>query len=242
MRAIYVKDLLGKPLQQGEKYILDGENANHLAKVLRTRTNDSILLLDGNGSKYLSNVIKIEKREVVVEVQTIELVQRKYNIELALGTPKRTAFEQILTVATESGYHTIIPLISEFSQKISLSQKRDNRLILSATNQSNNPFLMRRSDPISINLFDFDKYDHVFYFCSHDRLSNQACLNLSSSQLGERKILIVIGPEAGFSENEERKMLALKNIELVHLATPILRSPTAVSASMGYLMGLIQAR
>ena len=47
---------------------------------------------------------------------------------------------------------------------------------------------------------------------------------------------ILIGPEAGFSALEELDILSKSNVFSIHLPTPILRAPTAVASSIGYLL------
>ena len=82
---------------------------------------------------------------------------------------------------------------------------------------------------------EFSQYDFspivtpLYFFNSKDNQSGKV-----EKISGPRTILI--GPEGGFSASEEARIMDLPNAFSIHLPTPILRAPTAVASSIGYLL------
>ncbi len=66
--------------------------------------------------------------------------------------------------------------------------------------------------------------------------SRPTSLNFKMESPLASQTIILIGPEGGFSEAEEAKIMAYKKAKIVHLPTPIMRAPTAVATSIGYLL------
>ena len=56
---------------------------------------------------------------------------------------------------------------------------------------------------------------------------------------GFKKALVVIGPEGGFSPEEESFLGDEQKTTIINLPTPILRAPHALSAAVGFLLGCL---
>jgi RsmE family RNA methyltransferase len=88
-----------------------------------------------------------------------------------------------------------------------------------------------------------DQYDLVLGLMEAKRgtsFTSSSLLSLPRESFAGRKTprtLIVIGPEGGFSPEESQTLLELKNGRALHLPTPILRTQTALIASVGYILG-----
>ena len=157
-------------------------------------------------------------------------------VDLAFCIPKKSACDEILKIATELGINQIYPVQSDFSSRYPFNNERVEKLIESALIQSNNPFFPKFNEIISFNEFEslFEGYDRVFVFSSKDKVQT------SRKKIGSfKKGLVIIGPEGGFSPSEERFLEGgSKNIK-IHLSTPILRAPHALSVAVGFLMGCL---
>jgi len=83
-------------------------------------------------------------------------------------------------------------------------------------------------------LEDFLKksFDKLVYFSSVQGSNNE---ENKYYNIGETCILI--GPEAGLSEEEEKLVKEMTNSEIINLPTNIMRAPTAVSFCLGYILG-----
>lgn len=228
MRAIFYPFL--KENTSNTIFVAD-ESAKHL-HVVRVQLGEKILVLNGSGLKALTRVTGISKNQIELSVDSLtdltEDSKSNHKISLAIGNPKKEAFEDILKIAVELGVQNIYPLTSEFSQYDYLPSERVQRILESALIQSNNPILPIIHSQVSLDLFLSNLNSPLYFFnCRLDCGKND---NIS----GEK--IILIGPEGGFSVREEANILAKSNVFAIHLPTPILRAPTAVASSIGYLL------
>ncbi len=236
MRAIFERE---KKLEVGSCLVISDERAHHL-NVVRTKTDDMILVLDGVGRKAFTKVVSITKKEIHLHIDEIQEEHKTSKAALFVSVPKKDAFEDILKNATECGFTDIYPLTTNFSQYIFENNERVNKIIESAMIQSNNLFrpLIHDQKELKDFLKDPDiKFTSTFLFTSFEQKPFSAIkreLNLNSWG-------VFIGPEAGFSNEEEGLIISSKFEPIVvHLPTPILRAPTAVAVSVGYVIGLQQ--
>ncbi len=214
-----------------------GKPYQHLVKVVRIKIGDSVLIFDGHGKIFETVVYNIKNKEADLQVKKIIEKEKSYFIDLAIGIVKRDALESIIKIGVELGFSQIIPLKTEYSQSHFLKRDRVTRLSESALIQSNNCFLPIFREIILIDQIDFTYYDEIFYFTSNFNLRVD---QQNKSELANKK-LIIVGPEGGLSDEEESYLLEInkinKNIKFINLPTPILRSPTAIAAAMGFIMG-----
>lgn len=225
MRAIFYPFLKENDLKS---IFVTDESAKHLL-VVRIRLEEEVLVLNGNGLKALTKVKGISKNQIELSVDSIEESKATHEISLAISIPKKEAFEDILKMAAELGVRDIYPLISEFSQYHYLPSERVHRILESAVIQSNNPFLPTIHPQTDLNLFLKDLNSPLYFFNSRPNIAGK-----------DKKIpgakTVLIGPEGGFSAREENCILTKPNAFSIHLPTPILRAPTAVASSIGYLL------
>ena len=226
MRAVFC-DL--KESAVGEVVIISGDRAHHL-QVVRVKIDEEVLVLNGMGQRFFSKVIEVTKKEVVLKILKIESLVPLHQINLAIALPKKDAFEDILRISVELGIGHIYPLSSEFSQYQYAPSERIDRLLESALVQSNNLYLPQIAKQTQLNDYINQLSGSLVYF-SASPAPLVGTIDTSS------EITVLIGPEAGFSAREEEQIQASKNIKIIHLPTPILRAPTAVATSVGYLLG-----
>lgn len=234
MRAIFENQ---NELEQGKTLIIGDERAHHL-NVVRTKITDEVLVLNGKGSRAIAKVILISKKEVQLEIKEIHFVEAKNHGVLFLAVPKKDAFEDILKIATECGFSEIFPLTTKYSQYVYEENDRTNKIIESAMVQSNNLYRPQIHSQMSLQEF-LEKSElslsHTFLFTSFglDQLPNKDEIS-KITNWG-----VFIGPEAGFSEDEEKEILNSRFVPMgIHLPLPIMRAPTAVAVSAGYIAGI----
>jgi len=228
MRAIFhpFEDIAGSIL-------INDEQAKHLL-VVRIKSGEEVLVLNGNGRKAFTTVGVITRNSVELLVSKVETENRKHSIHLAIAVPKKDAFEDILKIAVEMGVKSIQPLTSDFSQYEYVPGDRFNRILESALIQSNNAFLPEILPQIALESFLTNNKHELYFFDSRPNPNK-----VSAGSTKEKVVLI--GPEGGFSEKEASQILALQDVFSIHLPTPIQRAPTAVASSIGYLLGIARS-
>jgi 16S rRNA (uracil1498-N3)-methyltransferase len=225
MRSHFLSDLIPK-----DHYFFEVDDTlHHLLRVVRLQKGEDLLLINGKGLKVLTLVEEISKKELKLTTKTIINAIRPYNIDLALGMPKRDALELCLKQATELGFENIYLLKSDFSQIKYPEKDRSEKLLIAAAEQSNASYLPSLSfeDWKSI---PWSNYQEILVLDSQSQASS-----LPSFAKDTRKLLIV-GPEGGFSSGELDYLFSKKEIKIINLPTPILRTPTAVAVGAGLLI------
>jgi 16S rRNA (uracil1498-N3)-methyltransferase len=221
MRAAYVQDLKSKPT-----YALAGDLLHHLVNVVRLEAGEELLLLDGKGLKVLTRVERITKKEIALTMVSDSIEERRFSIDVAIGIPKREALELCLKQATELGVRNIYLVRGAFSQMRVPEVDRLRKLLVSALEQSNAPYL---PELIETNWALLPDLPGIF-------LDSQGTSMAQSSLKTPREVLLIVGPEGGLSPEELALLRGRTNLEAITLPTPILRTPTALSVGAGMLL------
>lgn len=247
MRAIVVDSFQKKFKSVDSVYVIDGDNAHHLINVVRVKTTEKILIFDGNGQTFECKIEKVSKKDITVVVTNVVVETSKHMIDILVSPPKKDAFSEIIKNATELGIRNLFLLESQFAQineQTMLKKERIDRLIESAMQQSNNPFFLTvhsefkkiHKDKSTLLESFFDSYKYIFYFSSQTHMQSNG-LGYQFSQ--DDKVLLIIGPEGGFSNEEESVLSRHKNVKTLHLPSYILRSENAVLACAGYTLSFL---
>ena len=144
--------------------------------------------------------------------------------------------EIILQKATELGVSRITPIISERTEVKELNYERALKIVIEATEQSNqlNPPEVSKV----IKLKDFlEKLDSGAKFLFADVNSQN---NLQKKDVeGETLKIILIGPEGDFSPSERESIFAKANTTSFSISKNILRSDTAVISAISLVNFII---
>jgi 16S rRNA (uracil1498-N3)-methyltransferase len=225
MRAHWIKSLASQ-----ENYILRDEAFHHLVHVTRLEEGEELLLLDGAGFFVTTIVEHISKKELHLKMRTEFRKDRQYQFDLALAMPKREALDLCIKEATELGFRNIYLIRSDYSQTRMPEAERIEKLLVSALEQSNAPFL---PEVIKANWQEipWGTYAEALLMDSQTKIANK---NHAHSLTAPR--LLIVGPEGGFSPQELTYLHAEERVKVVNLPTPILRTPTALATGAGILI------
>lgn len=225
MRASFQKNL---SIQ--ENYLINGDAAHHLINVVRVELNEEILLLNGKGLSVKTKVTSLAKKELGLTKLEHAEVSRRFNMDLALGIPKKEALELSLKQAVELGFRKIYLIRSQYSQTRLPEADRLENLLVSALEQSNSGFL---PELISIDWSDIPTADYAEILM----MDSQSKTGQSEPLKSTDKRLLVVGPEGGFSSEEIILLHNWPKVRVLNLPTPILRTPTAVATGAGIILG-----
>lgn len=224
MRASYQKDLVVQ-----ENYLLKGESAHHLLNVARVEQDEEILLLNGRGLHVKTKVSSLSKRELGLTLISHNEIELKYTMDLVLGIPKKEALELSLKEAVELGFRKVFLVRSQYSQTRLPEPERLESLLISALEQSNSAF-MPEIILSSWSEVPTSDYAEVLMMDSQNQTQGRPT-NLRGPRL------LIVGPEGGFSPEELSLLHLWPKIQILNLPTPILRTPTAVAAGAGIIIG-----
>ena len=94
-----------------------GQDATHIAKVLRTQVGDSLTLCDGEGYDFLSAVVSVSKDCVLLRITDTFpcLAEPQISVTLFQGLPKQGKMDYIIEKCTELGIRRIVPVSAKRS-------------------------------------------------------------------------------------------------------------------------------
>ena len=184
---------------------LSEEESAHCVRVLRYDRGDEILLTDGRGTTYHARITNPHPRHCEFEIISQEKQEKTHNIYLHVAiapTKNIERLEWMVEKCTEIGVDEITPLLCRFSERKNLRNDRLEKIILSAAKQSLTPYLPKLNE-----LTDFatlmqqyggnDELDKYIAHCYKDEKRE-----LKDALRKGRDVLILIGPEGDFSEQE----------------------------------------
>lgn len=224
MRSHWLSDLTIQ-----DEYRLAGDSLHHLVHVVRIELDETLLLQNGHGLFVETKVNGINKKELSLSYLKHYEKERSFEYDLILAMPKKDALDLCFKEATELGIRNIILVKSEYSQGRVPDDDRLEKLLVSALEQSNAPYL----PVVSVSNWQeirWESYRDVTLLDSQSPSSE----DYEEKELSPRAL--VIGPEGGFSQGEIEFLHSIKNLKVVNLPTPILRTPTAVATGVGILL------
>ncbi len=104
-------------LQSGSVLELPRETGAHLAKVLRARSGDAVVLFNGDGREFTGAIEKVQGSRVSASIGAARSIDRESPFQLTLVqcVPRGDRMDFIVQKATELGVVRIVPVLSQRS-------------------------------------------------------------------------------------------------------------------------------
>ena len=226
-------------LQAGARVELEPGQAHYIARVLRMRAGDALILFNGAGGQYPATLEAVGKNAVAVTIGEFEPVERESPLALHLGIAisRGDRMDWVVQKATELGVYAITPLLSERTE-VKLKGEREARklrhwqqIATSACEQCG-----RNRLPVVHPLQPLQDW------CQRVEADARLVLDpaAESSDPGAAapaSIALLVGPEGGFSA-AEIAAAATAGFHSLQLGPRVLRTETAPLAAIS----LLQAR
>ncbi len=223
----------------GETLTLKGGDAHKIVDVLRKRSGDSIEIIDSAAQRFAAT-LEIEGRDVRARLNERHALPKNQPLEItvAQGLPKGQKMDFVVEKLTELGVAAIIPLYSEHTIVTGAnSSKLDRwrRLAKTAAAQCGRDRIPEIAEPRAFEklIESFSSYDAVLFPWE---LAEQESLRDTLPKLvnGVQRILVVIGPEGGFS-HAEAEAAQRAGARTISLGPRILRTETAALVAVALL-------
>lgn len=234
---------------EGEEGFLPSSEAHHAVRVLRKREGDLIKLIDGKGKEFRGKILEInwKKRTPVVRVRIEEILrveeEPRYNVLALIPHLKGDLTEFLIEKGTELGvtsfliYHSerTIARSQEFRvepllEKAISSLKQSGRLLLPEITYAGELRDYLRSLEIS---------GEEVRVLAHQTGSDPVFeIFKDITERGVQKILLAIGPEGDFTE-EELRLFQERAFKFLKLGPYILRAETAFCVLCGLTSTLL---
>jgi 16S rRNA (uracil1498-N3)-methyltransferase len=227
---------------------LPRETASHLAKVLRARSGDSIILFRGDGREYLGSVESVRGSRVTASVGNGADVDREspFAITLVQCVPRGDRMDFIVQKATELGVTRIVPVLSQRSVvRLDAAQAESKAahwraVVVNACEQCgrNRLPIIEAPAPL-IDHLGSDAYlasvaaagdgPRIARFVLEPEVDAAA-----APRAPETAAQIAVGPEGGF-DDEELEAFRIAGFMRLRLGPRILRTETAAIAALTWL-------
>ena len=230
-----------KDIKNNKITITDKDNFHHIAKVMRAQNGETLLLVDENQTCYQTVIENIDSKTITTKVVQTSKSNHIINLQLYLAQSilKTDAQNFVIQKATELGIKGIIPFVSDncVIKEAVVDSKIDKwqKIACEAVKQCERtdfPTIGKRSTLADIlNSPDYDIKIACVERCTDSSL--KSCLqNIKTKGYKDKKIIVIIGPEGGFSAAEIKLLQKAENIHKVSLGKLILRAETAVITAL----------
>lgn len=206
-------------------FSLNEEESKHCIKVLRLKCGDEIVINDGKGAFYFTEIISDNAKKCTVQIKSKQEVEKttSVNIHIAIAPTKNIdRFEWFLEKTTEIGIDEITPILCERSERKDIKIERVEKIVISAMKQSLKAHLPKLNSLTSFSTLVKTPFDGEKYIAH----CNNATENLVEIYKKGTNTLILIGPEGDFSE-KEIKLAKENNFKEISLGKSRLRTETA---------------
>ena len=222
------------------KGTISGDDAKHIAKVLRMHVGEKLVACDCQGFDYDCVIDSLTDKEVELSVERKYPSETEPSVRVTLyqAMPKSDKMELIIQKAVELGVSAIVPVQTKRcvsrpdAKSMAKKLERYNRIALEAAKQCG-----RGRIPQVLPMLDFadaikamkeDQRAFLFY-------ENSTSSFRKELEQGVNSVSIMVGAEGGFEEEEVQKALDL-GIASLSLGKRILRCETAPLAALSIIM------
>ena len=218
--------------------INDVENYRHIAKALRARVGENLLLIDDNQIQYETKISQITSGEIICQIEKSYPSKRDLDFDLYLAQcPLRSDAQlTIMEKATELGVRAVYPVITDNCalNKSVLEKKHEKwqKVMFEASKQCERAKVPTCYEPTTLENVLENKFDKILVLAERStEISFKEFLRKNPIKKGE-KVLTIIGPEGGFSQ-AEFEYFKSKSLPLISLGDLILKAETAVIVTLG---------
>ena len=211
-------------------------------QVLRMAPGDPLELFDGKGGVFRATLASLDKRRAHASIGRHDPVEVElpFALTLAQGLPEGSKMDWIVEKAVELGVHALQPLAAQRSVVRLAGERADKRrahweaIVASASEQCGRNRLAQVAP-----LESFERWVAAPSPAARILLSPRGTQSMAAwaATVAPQDVVLMVGPEGGFSREEED--LALANGALALTMGPrVLRTETAGLAALAALSAL----
>ncbi len=232
-----------KPIADEDEIVVRGSAAHHLATVLRVKRGEQIEVRDGFGSAWMGEVIGRSRDGISVRKLRHQgrSNESPLSLTLALAYGRSDRMELVLRQATELGVVRVVPFRAARSQYGLRDEQLEQRILrwcrisgeaLRQSGRTNLPIIEPLPDVESL-LAKIPEWGCMGADClrilAWEEERQQGLLSLWREYPHSTKVVVVIGPEGGFSR-AEAGLFSAAGFFSVSLGPRTLRLETAATA------------
>ncbi|MBI0155530.1 16S rRNA (uracil(1498)-N(3))-methyltransferase [Gilliamella sp. M0364] len=216
-------------INQNSLITLDDNAFNHLIRVLRMKTGESITLFDGSNQITPAVIHEVNKKTVIVKTTNSVLDNRESPLNIHLGQviSRGDKMEFTIQKSVELGVNTITPLLSERcgvkldQDRLEKKVQQWQKIVISACEQCGRNIIPSINPVMKLETWCANLTDSLKL-----NLHPKAEQGINQLPCDNNNISLLIGPEGGLS-NEEISMTHQYQFTDILLGPRVLRTETA---------------
>jgi len=219
------------PLQAGTAVSLPDGQSKYLLRVMRLTEGAQIRAFNGQDGEWTCRLsVEGKRASLVPEAKTRDQVGSA-DLTLLFAPIKKARTDFIVEKATELGVSVLQPVFTDYTQSHRIRPDRMHLLSIEAAEQTERMDLptVHEGQALSKILSSWDATVPLIY-C--DEGGGAAPLASYVDHLAGKAAGILVGPEGGFSPNEQKTLRALDFVIPITLGPRILRAETAVVSAL----------
>lgn len=233
--------------QPDDRVALSPEESHHAARVLRLERGAHVRLTDGAGALFTGRIETITPKQTIVWIEAkLPDTNLQSQIMLAQGLLKGEKMEFVIQKAAELGAHTLIPFTSSRTvaewKGEAKKLERWRKIAEAASKQCGRATHLQVREPLPFKKLLEEGADAKILFWEEERNApGMASRRGAWPSAPTERILLVIGPEGGFSQQEVEEAKSQHCLVLT-LGSLTLRAETAavtVLSILQYELGTI---
>jgi 16S rRNA (uracil1498-N3)-methyltransferase len=227
-----------QPLAAGQQLELPADVAHHI-NVVRMEPGDTLTLFNGDGGEYTAVLTEVQKKKAWAEIKVFDPREAElpFAVTLAQALPEGSKMDWIIEKAVELGVTGIQPLAARrcvvrlSAERAEKKLEHWNGIVVSASEQCGRNRLASVAAPLEFR-------DWIAQQDLHKRviLTPRASDSLAdwARHQPAQALSIMVGPEGGFSDEEEAEALRHGALPL-SIGPRVLRTETAALAAVSIL-------
>ena len=209
--------------------LLSKEHTHYVANVMRLKRGSNINFFNKEG-EWVSEIVFLEKDRIEVKfLNRLKKSVQTSSMELAICLVKKNPMEIILQKATELGVVKITPIISDRTEVKELNLERAKKIVIEATEQSNqlSPPEISKITKLKDFINNLNETNKLFFadINCKEKLKKE---DIKDDTLN----VVLIGPEGDFSPAERKMILENNNTISFSLSKNILKTETATISAL----------
>ena len=234
----------------GESIELSYGATHHAANVLRLEKGDRVTLFNGKGGEFLAFIRRISKAAILVSIEKFINVEHESPLQITLAQSICTNIKMDLIIrkAVELGVNNIQPILAKRCL-VKLSGKRElkrvqhwEQIVISACEQCGRNCVPGVSSPVTLSSWlsrqgamqkelNNEPTKKLYFMLSP---TSKMGLHDFSKSLSVTELALLVGPEGGFTSDEDAAAL-MAGFSSLRLGNRTLRTESAALAAIAAL-------
>ncbi|WP_137156861.1 16S rRNA (uracil(1498)-N(3))-methyltransferase [Rhizobium sp. FKL33] len=230
---------LDAPISANTAIAANDEQVNYLANVLRLQDGAEILVFNGRDGEWKAQLAFPSRKKIqIIPVDITRPQPEQPDLHYLFAPLKVGRLDYLIQKSVEMGAGVIQPVMTQHVQGKITSLDRLKANAIEAAEQCGILAIPEVREPVKLTtLLETWPRDRRIIYCDEGADTNNPMSALQA--ITDKKLALLIGPEGGFSEEEQRNLRGLDFVTPIPLGPRILRADTAAVAAFAVIQAVI---